>query len=97
MPSEVPRNNATKKREQLTRREQELVHALRSGVSRERLVQVVEEVRAAQLSLLKAELYWTEDARVRGRDVGERISKSQTDSQRWIEWSVDEILHEYSI
>ena len=94
MPSEVPRSNTTKKREQLERREQELAHALRSGFSREKLVRAAEDLRAAQLSLLKAELYWTENAKIRGREVDEHITKIQDDTRRWTERSIDEILHD---
>lgn len=92
MPSEVPRSNTTKKREQLERREQELAHALRSGFSRERLVRAAEDLRAARLSLLKAELYWTKNAKIRGRKVDEHIVKIQNDMRKWTEKSVDQVL-----
>jgi hypothetical protein len=95
MPSNVPRSNTTKKREQLRLQERKLEHALRSGFSRERLVGAAEDLRAAHLSLLKAELYWAQDAKIRGRDIEERVTKIQDDSRRWQEKSVDEILHDY--
>jgi hypothetical protein len=94
MPSQAPRSNSTKKREQLNRRELELAHAVRSGFSRERLVRAVEALKAAQLSLLKAELYWSENEKIRGRDVDGRIAKLRNDLQRWEEKSVDEMLHD---
>ncbi len=94
MPSEVPRNNTAKKREQLLRREQELEHALRSGFARERLIKAAEDLRAARLSLLKAELYWVQDAKVRGHDIDKRVAKIQSDTQRCLEKSIDEILHD---
>jgi hypothetical protein len=96
MPSEVPRNNTTKKREQLQRREQEITHALCSGFSREKLVRAAEDLRAAQLSLLKAELYWTDDSKIRGREVEQRVTKIEEDMQGWAEKSVDEILRAYA-
>src|SRR5690242_14562487 len=96
MPSHVPRTDTTKKREQLERREQELQHAIRSALPREQLARAVEAVRAAHLSLLKAELYWAEDAKVVGRDVDARISNIQHDTQSWTERSIDEILHDYT-
>jgi len=97
MPSRAPRSNTTKKREQVERREQELTHAVRSGFSHERLAQAVEDLRAAQLSLLKAELYWTQDAKIRGREVDERIAKIQDDIRRWTDRPADEILHDYEV
>ena len=96
MPSHVPRTDTTKKREQLERRQQELQHTIRSALPHEQLVRAVEAVRAAHLSLLKAERYWAEDAKVAGRDIDERIRNIQCDTQRWTERSVDEILHEHT-
>ena len=71
-------------------------HAIRSALSRDELVRAAEGVRAAQLSLLKAELYWAEEAKVVGRDVDARIGNIQRDTQRWTERSIDEILHDYT-
>lgn len=96
MPSNVPRTDTTKKREQLERREQELQHAIRSALPREQLVRAVEAVRAAHLSLLKAERYWAEDAKVRGRDIDERLRNIQKNTQRWTKKSVNEILDDYT-
>jgi hypothetical protein len=96
MPSHAPRTVTTKKREQLERREQELEHAIRTALPREQLVRAAEAVRAAYLSLLKAERYWAEDAKVVGHDVDARISNIQRDTQRWTERSVEEIRHDYT-
>jgi hypothetical protein len=101
MPSSVPRTDTTKKREQLARRERELDHAIRSALSRDQLVRAAEGVRAAQLSRLKAELYWAEEARIIGRGVVGRgveahIGNTQRDQQRWTERSSDEILNDYT-
>lgn len=95
MPSRAPRNNTDKKRQQLLQRERELEHALRSDFSRESLIKAAEKLRAAHLSLLKAELYWAQDAKVRGRDMDERVAKIQSDTQRWLDKSIEEILHDY--
>ena len=79
------------------RREQELGHALRSAAPRERLIRAAEDLRAAHLSLLKAELYWAQDARIRRREVAGRITKIQDDTRVWMERSVDEILRDYTV
>jgi hypothetical protein len=101
MPSRAPRTDTAKKREQLARREQELDHAIRSTLSRDQLVRAAEGVRAAQMSLLKAELYWIEESRIVARGVMEpgvdaRISNIQRDQQRWAERSIGDILNEYT-
>lgn len=95
MPSNVPRSDTTKKREQLQRREEELKHAIRSEVSHAKLNRAVENLKDARLSLLKAELYWAEDERIRGRNVDGRVAKIQDESRRWQERSVEDILHDY--
>ena len=94
MPSNPPRANTTKKREQLRKREQEFEHAIQVGFTHEKLVRVAENLRAAHLSLLKAEFYWTRDARIRGRDVDERIAKIEDDTRKWMDKTFDEILAE---
>ncbi len=94
MPSRVPRTNTTKKREQLERREQELRHAVHSGLSRERIVHAAEAVRHARLSLLKAELYWAID--LRGDNDDDRLRSIRRAQQRWTERPVDEIVHDYT-
>jgi hypothetical protein len=94
MPSYPPRADTTKKREQLLKREQEFQHAIRVGFSRERLVRAAENLRATQLSLLKAELYWARDARIRGRDVDERVAKIEGETRKWTEKTFDQILAE---
>jgi hypothetical protein len=94
MPSHAPRTDTTKKREQLTRRQQELQHAIRAGLPQEQVLSAVEAVRAANLSLLKAELHWAEEARLRGDDVYERIRNIHQESQRWSNCTSDEIANE---
>ena len=98
MPLHVPRTDTTKKREQLLRRKIELEHAIHSGLSRERVALCAEELRAAQLSLLKAELHWAEEAKLTGRDihVDERIRNIQLDTQQWMEKTVDDILNAHA-
>ena len=101
MPSNIPRTDTTKKREQLAQREQELDHAIRAELPRDRVVRAAERVRTAQLSLLKAELYWAEEARIVGRgivkpDVHAHIDKIHRARQSWTERSIDQILDEYT-
>lgn len=95
MPSHVPRTDTSKKREQLERREHELRHAIRAARPREQLVRAAEAVRAAHLSLLKAEHHWAEDAKLAGRDVAARVSNIERNVREWAERSIDEIMQGY--
>lgn len=96
MPSHIPRTDATKKREQLARRGQELEHAVHAALPREHLLRAAESVRAAQLSLLKAELHWIQAAKIVGREPGNRERNILHDQQYWTEVAVDEIVQRYA-
>jgi hypothetical protein len=102
MPTYPPRANATKKREQLLKRKQELQHAIRAGAARGQLATAVEKLRSAQLSLLKAELLWARASSLRNFRVTElspsaqdRISNIEAQTIRWESRTLDEILHEF--
>ena len=94
MPSHAPRSDTTKKREQLTRRQQELQHAIRAGLPHEQVLGAVEAVRAANLSLLKAELHWAEEARLNGDNTHERIRNIHEESRKWLNKTPNEIADE---
>ena len=57
MPSFPPRTETIKKQNQLSRRELELLCAIRKKVSKEKIIKTAEKYRAAQLSLIKAKLH----------------------------------------
>jgi hypothetical protein len=92
VPSNPPRKDTTKKREQLSKREQELKHAIRVGYTGQRLVRAVENFRSAQLSLLKAKLYWAKDNRIRGRDTDDQIATLGAEMEQLMRKKVEEIL-----
>ena len=94
MPSNPPRTDTTKKREQLQRRRQELKHAIRSAFSREKLVRAADHLKEAHLSLLKAELHWETEAKIKGHGINERVFKIQENIRSWMEKSTDDILNE---
>ncbi len=96
MPSHVPRTDTSKKREQSARRGQELEHAIRAALPRDESLRATEAVKAAHLLLLKAELYWSQDAKIAERDIGARIDNIEREKQRWTERTLDEILHDYT-
>ena len=95
MPSHIPKTDTTKKQIQLSHRELQLEHVLKSGLAREKLARVAEKLRAARLSLLKAELYWANDARLDGRDMTARLANIQDETRKWTEKSADAILNDF--
>lgn len=66
MPSRAPRQDASKKREQLSRSKEALIRAIRGNQSHEEKVRAAETYRAAYLSFLKAKLHWAEEALIVG-------------------------------
>ena len=66
MPSRAPRQEASKKREQLSRSKDALVRAVRGDQSNEKKVRAAEAYRAAYLSFLKAKLHWANEALIVG-------------------------------
>lgn len=103
MPSNVPRSDTSKKREQVLQRQRQLEHAIRSKRPDNKLLQAAERVREAQLSLLKARLHWALEARfryiyppsTRTRDFGE-IAKIEEATRAWTDKSAGTIISEYS-
>lgn len=66
MPSRAPRQDASKKREQLSRSKEALVRVIRGNQSHERKVRAAEEYRTAYLSFLKAKLHRANEALIVG-------------------------------
>lgn len=94
MPSDVPRSNSTKKREQLERRIAALVFARQRNESAEKLERLAEDVREGRLGLLKAELHWVNEPQQKKIANTERIAQLESQMQAWAAKSVDDILRE---
>ena len=78
-------------------RRHELEHAIRAQLPREKLNTAAEVFRAAQLSLLKANLYWAQDAVIRGSDAKTRIERAERETEIWTAKSVDDILQHFNV
>ena len=92
MPSRAPRQDASKKREQLSRSKEALVRVIRANESHEKKLSAAEEYRTTYLSFLKAKLHWAKEALIvgtasLGRGAGNLRAKaasvtSQSDIER---------------
>lgn len=94
MPTYVPRAEPVRKKEILAKREQELRHAIKHGVTGAKLHKAAEAVRSAQLKVFKGiiEQFRYENA----RDGTARGTKALRDQHRWQELHVDEIVSMYT-
>ena len=66
MPSHVPRRDATRKREQLSRTREALLRAIQEKQSPDKLLRAAEKYRASHVSFLKAKLHWASEALIVG-------------------------------
>lgn len=57
MPTFPPRTEPVKKQEELTKRELELIAAIKKNIAVDKLIKLVDKYRQAQLSLLKAKIH----------------------------------------
>jgi hypothetical protein len=96
MPSHPPRSQEPyKKKELLFKREQQLRHALSSGVAPAKVSPAAENVRAAQLMILKAEqelIRYDSETEERTRQLAAIEKKRNT----WQGMSVEGIIQQYS-
>lgn len=97
MPLYPPRSlEPYKKKEALFKREQQLQHALSCGAAPERLHRAAENVRAAQLSVLKAEqelIRYEPESEERSRHLASIEKKRDA----WQSRPVESIIQQYSV
>ena len=86
----------------MRQKQEELEHAIRSGLPHAKVVKAAERVRAAQLSLLKARLHWALEARIRWtgrhpatRDFG-NIEGIEDATRDWTEKTNESIIALYA-
>jgi len=96
MPLYAPRSQEPyKKKELLFKREQQLRHALSSGLASVKVSRAAENVRAAQLMILKAEqdlIRYDPETEARTRQLAAIEKKRNT----WQSMSVEAIVQQYS-
>jgi len=113
MPSRPPRQDATQKRERLSRSKAALVRVIRANQSHEKKLRAAEEYRQAYLAYLKAKLHWANEALIVGtaglRSVGNLRAKAasvtaQSDIERlqseiaaWSGKSAEDVLHQSAL
>jgi hypothetical protein len=94
MPLYPPRNEAVKKKEQLSKKEIELYSALRNGFSNEKLIKFVERFRLAQLALFKARLHEIREKEFENKKSNLNGAKLENEISEWNKKSSDAIIME---
>lgn len=95
MPIFAPRQEPVKKREELLKREHELLQAINKNIPGEQLHISVEKYRKAQLSLLKARMHAIKEKEYQNRLTDYRPGKVISDIEAWENKTVDNIIDEF--
>lgn len=94
MPTYPPRSHPVKKQEELTKREMELVFAIRSNVATDRLIKAVNKYRQAQLSMLKAKVHTFKENEYQKKPNNVKLEKLEKLTIEWTEKTNEEIINE---
>ena len=94
----VSRSDARKQQDQCLRKASTLRSRIQTGATKQELVKAAEEVRHAQLQIIKGLLYELEPARTEDctAELSVRIAKLQTKAEEWKRFSVEEIIRLHS-
>ncbi|MBD77628.1 MAG: hypothetical protein CL840_01645 [Crocinitomicaceae bacterium] len=96
MPSFVPRENPTRKKEQLLDRSEELRLAILHGKPKHTIKNLAEKYRNANLSLIKARQHYHIDMEFQNKPSGINITKLNEEKLIWKQKSLDEIIAEFN-
>ncbi|MCH5598669.1 hypothetical protein [Niabella ginsengisoli] len=94
MPIYPPRSEPVKKQEELTKREMELVFAIRKNVATDKLIKAVDKYRQAQLSMLKAKVHTFKENEYQKKPNNVKLEKLEELTIEWTDKTNDEIINE---
>jgi len=94
MPSYAPRTEPVKKQEELTKREVELVFAIKKNIAIDKLIKCVDKYRQAQLSMLKAKVHTFKENEFQKKPNNVKFEKLETLTIEWTNKTNDEIISE---
>lgn len=94
MPSYPPRSEPVKKQEELTKREMELVFAIKKNVVADKLIKLVDKYRQAQLSLLKAKAHTFRENEFRKKPNHIKFEILEQLTNDWTDKTNDDIIEE---
>ena len=94
MPSYPPRTEPVKKQEELTKRETELVFAIKKNIAADKLIKLVDKYRQAQLAVLKAKVHQFKENEFQGKQNNMKIEKLEKSTIEWTEKTNEDIINE---
>lgn len=94
MPSYPPRDNPIKKQEELSKREIELLIAIKKEFPADKLITYVVKFRKAQLSLLKAKVHQFKENEFQKKPNNVKLEKLERLTIEWTDKTNEEIIEE---
>lgn len=94
MPIYSPRSEPVKKQEELTKRETELVFAIKKNVASDKLIKAVDKYRQAQLSMLKAKFHKFKENEFQKKPNNVSLEKLEKLTVKWTNKTNDDIITE---
>ena len=94
MPIYPPRVEPVKKQEELTKRETELIVAIRKDISTDKVIKLIDKYRQAQLSLLKAKVHQFKENEFQKKQNNIKLAKLEGQIVEWTDKTNDVIIDE---
>jgi hypothetical protein len=94
MPIYPPRTEPVKKQEELTKRETELVFAIKKNIAADELINLVHKYRQAQLSMLKAKVHQFKENEFQRKQNNMKIEKLEKSTIEWTNKTNEDIINE---
>ena len=94
MPLYPPRSEPVKKQEELTKREIELVFAIKKNVAADKLIKLIDKYRQAQLSMLKAKVHSFKENEFQKKPNNVKFKKLEKLTIEWTDKTNNDIIEE---
>ena len=94
MPIYPPRTEPVKKQEELTKRELELVFAIKKNISADKLIKVIDKYRQTQLTMLKAKVHTFKENEFQKKPNNVKLEKFEKLTKEWTDKTNDYIINE---
>jgi DNA-directed RNA polymerase beta' subunit len=93
MPIYPPRSEPVKKQEELSKREMELIIAIKKNVAADNLKKIADNYRKAQLSLLKAKVHQFKENDIQQKPNNSKLEKLESLTIEWTDKANDDIIN----
>jgi hypothetical protein len=94
MPIYPPRTEPVKKQEELTKREVELVFAIKKNIATDKLMKLVDKYRQALLSMLKAKVHAVKENEFQKKPNNMKLEKLKKLTIEWTDKTNDVIIND---